>query len=167
MKSSVESDREADLYRMVGRKGKNILRAGTQAQADKILKEQEDLISRVCDEVTDGDDDITNTNAQNKAITGVIEAYTRVKLDKQKNLVKALTTVSEDSVTRNVTQKLKDIATDFDLDASYYNKEKLLTYLQLLSENLNLLKAISVTLVSECPKNKSEFIKLFKRPENI
>ena len=42
---------------MVGRKGKNILRAGTQAQADKILEEQEHLISRVCDEVTDGDSD--------------------------------------------------------------------------------------------------------------
>ena len=74
-----------------------------QAQADKILKEQEDLISSVCGEVTDSDDDISNTNAQNKVVAGVIDAYTKSKLDKQKSSVKALTTVTEDSVTRNVT----------------------------------------------------------------
>ena len=62
---------------------------------------------------------------------------------------------------------MKELAADFDLDAYYYNKDKLLTYLHLLSESLNLLRAISVTMVSECPKNKREFIKLFKRPKQV
>ena len=53
------------------------------------------------------------------------------------------------------------------MDASYHNKDTLLVYQQLLNDNLNLLKAILVTLMIECPKNKREFIKLFKRPKQI
>ena len=98
---------------MFGRKGKNILKAGTQAQADRILKEQDELISRVCDGVTDSDEGVFNASAQNKVVAAVIDGYATYRLNKQESSVKALNTV-EDSVTRTVTQKLKEIATDFD-----------------------------------------------------
>ena len=113
---------------MVGRKGKNTIKAGTQAQADRILQEQEELINKVCDGVTDIDEGILHASARNKAVARVIDEYTTSKLAKQDISVKALNSM-EESVTRTVTQKLKDIATDFDLDATYYNRDKLLTYL--------------------------------------
>ena len=75
--------------------------------------------------------------------------------------------MTEDSETRGKTNKIKEITMAYELDGSYYNKDKLLVYLQLLQENLNLLRAISVSLVAECPRNKKEFIKLFKRPKQI
>ena len=105
-----------------------------QAQTDRILEEQENLISRVCDEGTDSEDgDIVNISARNKAVAGVIEAYARAKLDKQKNSVMTLISMTEDSVTRGNTSKLQAIAADYDLDTSYHNKDKLLNYLQLLN----------------------------------
>ena len=36
-----------------------------------------------------------------------------------------------------------------------------------LEENLNLMRANAVVMVTECPKNKREFIKLWKRPKCI
>ena len=116
-------------YRMGRKKEENIIRAGTKAQADKILEQQEKFIGRVCGEVTEREDDI-NTSARNKAVAGVIEAYTRSKLDKQKDTVMTLMSMAEDSVTRGNTSKLQQIAEDYDLDSYYYNKDKLLEYMR-------------------------------------
>ena len=87
---------------MVGRKGKNTLKAGTQAQADRILQEQEELISRVCDGVTDSDEGILHASARNKVVAKVIDGYTTSRLTKQESSVKAMNSM-EESVTRTVT----------------------------------------------------------------
>ena len=148
------------------RKEENTIRAGTKAQAEEILVEQENLISKVGGEVTESED-VINNSARNNIVVGVIDAYTRAKVDKLRTNVAALTAMAEDTIIGANITKLQQIAADYDLDSSYINKTKLLEYLKQLEENLNLMRANACVLVTECPRNKKDFIKLWKRPKLV
>ena len=78
-------------------KEENTIRAGTKAQADEILVEQENLISKVGGEVTESED-VINNSARNSTVAGVIEGYSRSKVDKLKANVATLTSMTEDSI---------------------------------------------------------------------
>ena len=148
------------------KKEENTIRAGTKAQADEILEEQENLISKVGGEVTESED-VINNSARNSTVAGVIEGYSRSKVDKLKANVTTLTSMTEDSIIGANISKLQQIAADYDLDSSYNNKTKLLEYLRQLEENLNLMRANACVLATQCPRNKKEFIKLWKRPKRV
>ena len=120
------------------RKEENTIRAGTKAQAEEILVEQENLISKVGGEVTESED-VINNSARNNIVAGFIDAYSRAKVDKLRTNVAALTAMAEDTIIGANITKLQQIAADYDLDSSYNNKTKLLEFLKQLEENLNLM----------------------------
>ena len=99
------------------RKVENIIRAGTKAQAEEILVEQENLISKVGGEVTESED-VINNSARNNTVAGVIEAYAHSKLDKLKAAVMTLMSMTEGSIIGGNISKLQQIAADCDLDSS-------------------------------------------------
>ena len=103
------------------KKEENIIRAGTKAQAEEILVEQENLISKVGGEVTESED-VINNSARNNIVAGVIEAYSRAKVDKLRANVATLTAMAEDTIIGANITKLQQIAADYDLDSSYNNK---------------------------------------------
>merc|ERR1711867_402281 len=75
--------------------------------------------------------------------------------------------MAEDTVIGANINKMQQIAADYNLDSSYNNKAKLLEFFKQLEENLNLMRANVTVLVTECPRNKKDFIKLWKRPKLI
>merc|ERR1711867_85642 len=75
--------------------------------------------------------------------------------------------MAEDTVIGANINKIKQIAADYDLDSSYNNKAKLLEFLKQPEENINLMRANVTVLVTECPRNKKDFIKLWKRPKRV
>ena len=95
---------------MGGKKEENTIRAGTKAQADEILEEQENLISKVGGEVTESED-VINNSARNSTVAGVIEAYSRPKLDKLKAAVTTLMSMTEDLIIGGNISKLQQIMT--------------------------------------------------------
>ena len=135
------------------KKEENTIRAGTKAQADEILEEQENLISKVCGEVAESED-VINNSARNNTVAGVIKAYSRSKLDKLKAAVMTLMSMTEDSIIGGNISKLQQIAADYDLDSSYNNRDKLLEYMKQLEENLNLMRANAVVMVMYAPKTR-------------
>ena len=58
------------------RKVENTIRAGTKAQAEEILVEQENLISKVGGEFTESED-VINNSARNNIVAEVIDACAR------------------------------------------------------------------------------------------
>ena len=57
------------------RKAENIIRAGTKAQAEEVLAEQENLIKKVGGEITENED-IINNSARCTMVAEVIDSYT-------------------------------------------------------------------------------------------
>ena len=157
---------QATGNKMGKRKVENTIRAGTKAQAEEILAEQENLIKKVGGEVTENED-IINNSARSNMVAEVIDSYARTKMDRLRTNVAALMAMREDTIIGANNTKLQQIAADYDLDSSYNNKTKLLEFLKQLEENLNLMRANVYVLVAECPRNKKDFIKLWKRPKLI
>ena len=148
------------------KKAENTIRAGTKAQVDEILAEQESLIKKVGGETTESEDVIKN-RARSNIVGEVIDVYAHRKMEKMKTNVAELMAMTEDTVVGANINKIKQIAADYDLDSSYNNKAKLLEFFKQLEENLNLMRANVTVLVTECPRNKKDFIKLWKRPKLI
>ena len=95
----------------------------------------------------------------------VIDAYAHRKMEKMRINTAELMAMTEDTVV-NI-NKIKQIAADYDLDSSYNSKARLLEFLKQLEENINLMRANVTVLVTECPRNKRDFIKLWKRPKLV
>ena len=149
--------------KMGRKKAENTIRAGTKAQVDEILAEQENLIKKVGGE-TESEDTIKNRDRSNM-VGEVIDAYAHRKMEKMRTNAAELMAMTEDTVI-NI-NKIKQIAADYDLDSSYNSKARLLEFLKQLEENINLMRANVTVLVTECPRNKRDFIKLWKRPKLV
>ena len=113
---------------------------------------------------TESEDTIKNRDRSNM-VGEVIDAYAHRKMEKMRINTAELMAMTEDTVV-NI-NKIKQIAADYDLDSSYNSKARLLEFLKQLEENINLMRANVTVLVTECPRNKRDFIKLWKRPKLV
>ena len=118
---------QAIVIKMGRKKIENTIRAGTKAQADEILTEQENLIKKVGGEVTESED-VINNSARNNMVAEVIDAYAYTKMDRLRTNVAALMAMTEDTIIGANNTKLQQRAADYDLDSSYNNKTKLLEF---------------------------------------
>ena len=74
---------QATGNKMGRRKVENTIRAGTKAQAEEILAEQENLIKKVGGEATESED-VINNSARSNMVAEVIDTYARRKMDRLK-----------------------------------------------------------------------------------
>ena len=118
---------QATGNKMGRRKVENTIRAGTKAQAEEILAEQENLIKKVGGEATERED-VINNSARSNMVGEVIDVYARRKMDRLKTNVAELMAMTEDTIIGANINKLQQIAADYDLDSSYNNKTKLLVF---------------------------------------
>ena len=93
------------------KKVENIIRAGTKAQAEEILAEQENLIKKVGGEITENED-VINNSARSNMVAEVIDSYARTKMERLRTNVASLMAMTEETIIGANNTKLQQIAAD-------------------------------------------------------